>query len=264
MLRKALSIAGSDSSGGAGIQADLKTFTVLEVYGMTALTALTAQNTSGVEGILPVPAHFVRQQIDVVLADIGVDAVKTGMLLSAETAIAVAAALRDHGVDRLVVDPVLAAGSGTSLAREDLPRALLEELIPQALLVTPNTDEARILTGIDIETVADMKAAAVKLLDAGAKACLLKGGHLKGPATDVFMVGQSVLELVAERIPTRHTHGTGCQLSAAITAFLARGLRLEDAVARGKTFITAAIREGLALGHGNGPANPLAWKGDAT
>lgn len=260
MIPKTLSIAGSDPSGGAGIQADLKTFTVLEVYGMTAITALTVQNTCGVERILPLPADFVGQQIDAVLADIGADAVKTGMLFSADTVIATARALHDHGVERLVIDPVLVAGTGASLAENTLPTALLAELIPRALLVTPNTSEATTLSGIHIETVKDMHAAALKLVEAGAKACLVKGGHLGGRATDVLAIGHSTREFVAERLTVPHTHGTGCQLSAAITAFLAGGLPLEDAVAEGKRFITSAILNGLAVGRGAGPANPLAWR----
>jgi len=260
MLPTALSIAGADPSGGAGIQADLKTFTVLDVWGMAAITALTAQNSRGIERILPVPPDFVRQQIDAVLSDVSVGAAKTGMLFSAENVVAVARALQDHRVEHLVIDPVLTASTGTALALEDLPKAVLAELIPRALLVTPNIDEAVVLTGIHIETVADMHAAASRLIDAGAKACLIKGGHLAGPATDVFMVGRAARELVADRLSVPHTHGTGCQLSAAITAFLAQGLDLEEAVTNGKAFITKAIREGLALGHGRGPANPLAWK----
>jgi len=261
MYPRALSIAGSDSSGGAGIQADLKTFTVLDVYGMTAITALTAQDTCGIDQILPVPTDLVRQQIEVVLDDIGCDAAKTGMLLTAETVVVAARTLVDHRVERLVIDPVFVAGTGTPLAQHDLPHALLTELVPHALLVTPNISEATVLTGIEIRKVADMHAAASKLVDAGAKACLVKGGHLtSGPAIDVLMVGQSARELVSDRLPVTHTHGSGCQLSAAITSFLAHGLPLGEAVERGKEFITKAIAAGLALGHGSGPANPLAWR----
>jgi hydroxymethylpyrimidine/phosphomethylpyrimidine kinase len=263
MLPRALSIAGSDSSGGAGIQADLKTFTVLRVYGMTAITAVTAQNTLGVEGVHPLPASFVRRQIDSVISDIGIDAAKTGMLFSVDTVIAVAGAARDHALAHLVVDPVLVAGSGASLAAGDLPRALLAELIPRALLVTPNAPEAEALTGIQIASVADMAAAGKRIVAAGAQACLVKGGHLHGPAaTDVLVAAGAVHELVGTRLATRHTHGTGCQLSAAITAFLAHGMSLRAAVEKGKAFVSAAIAAGLALGHGQGPANPLGWQRD--
>lgn len=261
MVYRALSIAGSDSSGGAGIQADLKTFTVLGVYGMTAITAITAQNTTGVAAIHALPAPFVRQQIDLVLSDIGADAAKTGMLFSAEIVAAVAAAIDDHRLSQLVVDPVLVAGSGSSLARDELPAALLRELIPRALLVTPNTEEAERLTGIRVASVADMVAAGRRIVDAGARACLVKGGHLDGPkAVDILVEGRSSRELISDRIATPHTHGTGCQLSAAITAFLAQGMALDAAVEKGKTFITAAIETGLDLGRGSGPANPMGWR----
>ena len=258
-MHRVLSVAGSDPSGGAGIQADLKTFTTLRAYGMTAITAITVQDTRGVDRIFEIPADLVRQQIDAVLTDIGAQAAKTGMLFSAQTAIATAKALRDHHVERLVVDPVFVSTSGAPLAEPDLPQALLAEVIPQALLVTPNIAEATVLTGIGIETLADMHAAAAKLIDSGARACLVKGGHLAGPAIDVLMVGRTARELVAERVITANTHGTGCQLSAAIATFLAQGKPLEEAVADGKAFITKAIAGGLALGKGVGPANPLAW-----
>lgn len=260
MVPRTLTVAGSDSSGGAGIQADLKTFTVLRVYGMTAITALTAQNTCGVEGIYAVPPEFVEQQIRASVSDIGIDAMKTGMLYSSETVVAVSRAIRDHRLERIVVDPVLAAQSGDTLARDDLPRALLAEVIPRALLVTPNLDEAERLTGIHIQSIDDMREAARRIVRAGAKACLVKGGHLQtSMAIDLFDDGTSPRELSTPRLAAHHTHGTGCQLSAAITAFLARGLPLDTAVERAKDFITTAIRGGLALGHGAGPANPLVW-----
>ena len=260
MLARALTIAGSDSGGGAGIQADLKTFTVFGVYGMSAITALTAQNTCGVTGIHPVPALFVRAQIDAVASDIGVDAAKTGMLLSAEIIRIVARAMRDHAVALLVVDPVMVAQSGAALIEATARTALLQELVPLATLVTPNLPEAEALTGMTIASVGDMRTAARQLIDRGAQACLVKGGHLGGgESVDVFDDGRNAIELRTVRLPTRHTHGTGCQLSAAITAELARGVPLLDAVERGKQFITVAIRHGLALGKGAGPANPLAW-----
>ena len=260
MVPRALTIAGSDSGGGAGIQADLKTFTVFRVYGMSAVTALTAQNTSGVTAVHQVPAAFVRQQIDAVVSDIGADAAKTGMLASAETVITVARAVRDHRIAPVVVDPVLVAHDGTALLPADARDALLRELLPLAALVTPNVDEAQALTGVAIASVADMRHAARALLARGAKACLVKGGHLSGDdAVDVFDDGSAARELTAPRLPTPHTHGTGCQLSAAITAHLALGLSMWRAVQRSKQFISVAIRAGLPIGHGNGPANPLAW-----
>jgi len=264
MIARALTIAGSDSGGGAGIQADLKTFTVFRVFGMSAVTALTAQNTCGVSAVHPVPASFVRQQIDAVVSDLGVDAAKTGMLATAETVIAVVRAVRDHHIAPLVVDPVLVAHDGTPLLHADAREALLRELLPLATLVTPNLDEAQALTGVTIASVADMRAAARALLAHGPGACLVKGGHLTDQdAVDVFDDGRDPRVLTAARLATQHTHGTGCQLSAAITASLAQRLSLLESVERAKRFITIAIRYGLAIGHGTGPANPLAWLDNA-
>ncbi len=265
MLPRALTIAGSDSGGGAGIQADIKTFTVFGVFGMTAVTALTAQNTCGIQGIHAVPASFVRQQVDSVLADIGADAVKTGMLVNAEIVRSVAAVLRDHAVANLVVDPVIAAGTGTGLLAPDALQILRGELIPLSTLVTPNLAEAEALSGIRIASVGDMHRAADKLLERGARACLVKGGHLAGDrAVDVLHDAQGQCEFSTARLPSRHTHGTGCQLSAAITANLAAGRSLRDSVEEAKRFISAAVAQGLAIGKGVGPANPLAWIGRGT
>lgn len=263
-IARALTIAGSDSGGGAGIQADLKTFTVHRVYGMSAITALTAQNTRGVTAIHSVPADFVRKQIDAVVTDIGVDAVKTGMLANSEIIAAVAAALREHRLETLVVDPVFVAQSGAPLIERQAQHALLETILPLASVVTPNVPEAARLTGREISSPDDMRRAAEDLVAAGARSCLVKGGHLDGTQSlDVFYDGRDFLELAAERIATRHTHGTGCQLSAAITANLAAGCSLAAAIERGKRFISAAIRGGLAIGSGDGPANPLAWNNEA-
>ena len=260
MIARALTIAGSDSGGGAGVQADLKTFTVFRVFGMSAITALTAQNTCGVAGVYEVPAAFVRQQIDAVAADIGVDAAKTGMLVNADIVRAVASALRDHHVKNVVVDPVMLAGTGTTLLNTEARETLLAELLPLARLVTPNIHEAENLTGAPITCVADMRQAARVLQTRGPRACLIKGGHLGGAeAIDVLYDGHELHELATPRLAAAHTHGTGCQLSAAITACLARGMSLLDAVRVSKRFITAAIAHGLAIGNGTGPANPLAW-----
>jgi hydroxymethylpyrimidine/phosphomethylpyrimidine kinase len=260
MIARALTIAGSDSGGGAGIQADLKTFTVFGVFGMSAITAVTAQNTCGVIGIHAVPAAFVRQQIDAVVTDIGVDAAKTGMLQTADVIVTVARAVRDHRLEPLVVDPVLEAQNGAALSCGDARDALLRELLPLATLVTPNVPEAQVLTGIAISSIADMRRAARALVACGARACLVKGGHLESAeAIDVFDDGGHQREFAAPRLRAPHTHGTGCQLSAAITAHLAQGLALLESVERSKRFITLAIRHGLAIGHGAGPANPLAW-----
>lgn len=256
----ALTIAGSDSGGGAGIQADLKTFTVFRVFGTSAVTALTAQNTTGVSGIERVSPAFVRAQIDAVMSDIGADAVKTGMLADAAIVETVAEAVRDWRIEQLVVDPVMIAQHGARLLQADASEALLAQLIPLARLVTPNTHEAAALTGLPVSTEAEMRLAARALIQRGARAVLLKGGHLcGGDALDVLDDGREVRILRAPRIATPHTHGTGCQLSAAIAANFALGRSLADAVAVAKRFITEAIGGGLAIGRGTGPANPLAW-----
>ncbi len=260
MIPRVLTIAGSDSSGGAGIQADLKTFTVFRVYGMTAITALTAQNTRGVTGIVPVSPEFVRAQIDAVAGDIGVDAAKTGMLATGAIIGAVAAAVRAHRIAPLVVDPVMVAQSGARLLEDDARAALLTELLPLAAVVTPNVAEAEALLKTRVRSVADMREAARRLVDAGAGAALVKGGHLGGAeAIDILYDGSAVHELRAPRIATRHTHGTGCMIAAALAACLARGQPLLAAAQEAKRFISAAIAAGLPLGGGNGPANPLAW-----
>ena len=260
MIPRVLTIAGSDSSGGAGIQADLKTFTVFRVYGMSAITALTAQNTRGVTGIVPVSPEFVRAQIDAVAVDIGIDAAKTGMLATRAIIEAVAVAVRTHRIAPLVVDPVMVAQSGAALLEDTARAALLRELLPLAAVVTPNVAEAEALLEMHVSSVADMRDAARRLVDAGAGAALVKGGHLAGAeAVDVLYDGSAWHELRAPRIATRHTHGTGCMTAAALAACLARGMPLLDAVHEAKRFISAAIAAGLPLGGGNGPANPLAW-----
>lgn len=260
MIPRVLTIAGSDSSGGAGIQADLKTFTVFRTYGMSAITALTAQNTGGVTGIVPVAPAFVRAQIDAVASDIGIDAAKTGMLASGEIIVAVAAAVRAHRIAPLVVDPVMVAQSGARLLADEARDALRRELLPLAALVTPNLPEAEALLDVRVADLAAMRDAATRLVDLGARAALVKGGHLDGAeAIDVLHDGGALHELRAPRVATPHTHGTGCMTAAALTACLARGLPLLDAAHTAKRFITAAITGGLVLGHGNGPANPLAW-----
>jgi hydroxymethylpyrimidine/phosphomethylpyrimidine kinase len=260
MIPRVLTIAGSDSSGGAGIQADLKTFAVFRVYGMSAITALTAQNTTGVRGVQAVPGEFVREQIDSVATDIGIDAAKAGMLANREIIEAVAAAVRDHRIRPLVVDPVIVAQSGAILLQEDARSALLKILSPLAALLTPNVPEAESLLNRSVRGLDDMRDAALRLAETGAKAVLVKGGHLKGPESiDVLYDGGEFHELPAKRIRSSHTHGTGCMLSAAIAAGLAQRLSLLDAVRRAKRFISTAIEGSLALGKGNGPANPLAW-----
>lgn len=260
MVPRALTIAGSDSGGGAGIQADLKTFTVLGVFGMSAVTGLTAQNTCGITDVYPLPATFVRRQIDAVMSDIGADAVKTGMLVNAEIIAVVAQAVRQYGVHWLVVDPVMAAQSGTPLLEHTARDVFVKQLLPLCALITPNIHEAQALTGVVINSVADMSRAARALAELGARAVLVKGGHLSGAdAVDVLDDGNAQHELSAPRLPATHTHGTGCLLSAAITAHLARGADLRTAIEHAKQFVSVAIRYGLPIGHGSGPANALAW-----
>lgn len=257
-MYKALTIAGSDSGGGAGIQADLKTFAALKVYGTCAITAVTAQNTAGVEGIFELPAEFVGRQIDAVLKDIGADAAKTGMLASAAIIEVVAAKTQEFGVKKLVVDPVMVAKSGDYLLAKEARRVLKEKLLPLALVITPNLDEARALTGRNIDDEEGMVEAAKALHDLGVPYVLVKGGHLSGAATDILYDGREIHRFTAPRLDNRHTHGTGCTLSAAITAFLARGLAVVEAVAAAKEYIHLAISRAAGVGRGCGPVHHLA------
>ena len=260
MVARVLTIAGSDSSGGAGIQADLKTFTVFRAYGMSVVTALTAQNTCGVTGILPTTPAFVRQQIDAVASDIGVDAAKTGMLANRGIITAVVQAVRAHRIAPLVVDPIMIAQSGARLLEADALTALRGELIPLASVVTPNLPEAAALLDMTVRTLDDMREAARRLVAGGAQAALVKGGHLNGgEAVDILYDGRTLHELRAPRLLSPHTHGTGCILSAALAVGLAQGTPLLDTVCEAKRFVSAAIASGLPFGAGSGPANPLAW-----
>jgi hydroxymethylpyrimidine/phosphomethylpyrimidine kinase len=254
---RALTIAGSDSGGGAGIQADLKTFSALGVYGMTAISALTAQNTTGVAAIVEMSPEFVRQQIDAVVTDIGVDAAKTGMLSSAPIIEAVADRIRHHRLTQLVIDPVMISKSGAPLLRPEAREALRRALLPLALVVTPNLHEAAALIDRKVETLAEMEDAARALHARGPRYVVVKGGHLEGAAVDVVFDGTRIERLEAPRIETRHTHGTGCVFSAAITAGLARGADAREAIRDAKAFITRAIQSALPLGSGYGPANPM-------
>ena len=257
---RALTIAGSDSGGGAGIQADLKTFSALGIFGMSALTAVTIQNTLGVQGYEELSPPTVAGQIRAVVSDIGVDAAKTGMLASAGIIGAVADALADLSVANLVVDPVFVSKHGHPLLAPEGVQALREAILPLATLVTPNLPEAAGLTGLEVATRAQMEGSASAILSLGPRAVLVKGGHLEdGPAADLYMDAGRTEWLESERIETTHTHGTGCVLSAAITARLAFGDDLLDAVRAGKDFVTAAIRHSLGIGRGIGPVNPL-WR----
>jgi hydroxymethylpyrimidine/phosphomethylpyrimidine kinase len=253
----ALTIAGSDSGGGAGIQADLKTFAVLGVHGTSAITAITAQNTVTVTDVLELPPALVRAQIDAVVSDIGVDAAKTGMLSSAPIIQVVATAVRELAIGKLVVDPVMVAKGGARLLREDAIDALRKLLVPLATVLTPNLPEAEVLLGRSITNLDERRAAASDLVAMGAGAVVVKGGHAEGDAVDVFWDGSELVELSASRVETSNTHGSGCTFSAAIAAGLARGLEPLAAVQAAKRFITDAIEFGLELGHGHGPVNPM-------
>ncbi len=259
MIANALTIAGSDSGGGAGIQADIKTFSALGVYGASVITALTAQNTREVSAIHDAPPEFIAQQIDAVFDDIRIDAVKIGMLSRPEVIETVAAGLERHGVTKLVLDPVMVAKSGDHLLAPEAVDALRERLLPLATLVTPNLPEAAVLLSEDpIEDVSEMAAACERLLALGPAWVLLKGGHLDGPeSTDHLSGGGETRRFTAPRIPTTNTHGTGCTLSSAITAGLAQGLDVIEATARAKDYVTAALKaaDRLDVGAGHGPVH---------
>jgi hydroxymethylpyrimidine/phosphomethylpyrimidine kinase len=254
-----MTIAGSDSGGGAGIQADLKTFQALGVYGASTLTAVTAQNTLGVRAVHEIPTDIIAAQIDAVVEDIGVDAAKTGMLSSAEIIATVAERIRHWRLDRLVVDPVMVAKSGDRLLREDAVQALVRDLLPLAAVLTPNLPEAEVLVGRQLESDEDIRQAARDILDLGPRAVVMKGGHRQGDATDVFFDGHAFHTFSAPRIETPNTHGTGCTFSAAITAGLARGMDVLDAVGAAKHYLTEAIRHSQPLGSGHGPV-AHAWR----
>lgn len=251
----ALTIAGSDSGGGAGIQADLKTFHAFGVFGTSALTAVTAQNTLGVTAVHPVPLDVVRAQIDAVVSDLPPAALKTGMLATAELVDTVAAALRAHGLRRFVLDPVMVSTSGHRLLDAEAEATLSRELVPLATLVTPNLHEAGILTGRRVETLQHMRDAARALVGLGAAAALLKGGHLEGDAVDLLWDGEEERIWRKPRLDTRHTHGTGCTLSAAVAAGLARGFGLHEATDRAVRWVARAIETAPGLGAGHGPVN---------
>jgi hydroxymethylpyrimidine/phosphomethylpyrimidine kinase len=252
-----MTIAGSDSGGGAGIQADLKTFAALGVHGTSAITAITAQNTVAVTDVFEVSPRLVVAQIDAVVDDLGVAAAKTGMLSSAAIIEAVAGAIRHHEISLLVVDPVMVAKGGARLLRDDAVDALRALLLPLAAVVTPNLPEAEVLVGRPIITLEERRSAAEELVRMGARAAVVKGGHAEGDSVDVYADGEQLFELSASRIETANTHGSGCTFSAAITSYLAMGQSTPDAVRRAKAFITSAIEFAIEAGHGHGPVNPI-------
>ena len=263
-MKKVLTIAGSDSGGGAGIQADLKTFTSLGVFGTSVITALTAQNTVGVQGVFEVPAEFVGMQIDSVMQDIGADSVKIGMLSNEQVIEVVADRIKKYKMELVVLDPVMIAKSGDRLIHKDSQKALIEMLFPLAYLITPNLYEAEVITGLKIEGVDQMKLAAKMMLKMGPKNVLVKGGHLSGEkdAIDVLVNDKNTYEYISPRLKTKNTHGTGCTYSSAIAANLAKGHNLTTAVKLAKKYIDSAIRNAkfLQIGRGYGPLNHMVNK----
>ncbi len=260
LMRKApiaLTIAGSDSGGGAGIQADLKTFSALGVYGASVITAVTAQDTQRVYDFVEMTPEFVAAQIDAVMGDIGADAVKTGMLASAPIIEAVAERLKHWDVRNVVIDPVMVAKGGDRLLHEDAVRALIERLLPLALVVTPNIPEAEVIVGRKLESWEDMREAAISIHEMGAANVVVKGGHREDEkyATDLLYDGEGVREYTAPRVDTRNTHGTGCTFSAAIAAALAKGETVAGAVSMAKAYVTRALQESYPIGHGHGPVH---------
>jgi hydroxymethylpyrimidine/phosphomethylpyrimidine kinase len=262
MVYRTLSIAGSDSGGGAGIQADLKTFQELNTFGMTVITALTAQNTMGVHGVFPQSKEAIVAQLEAVLSDIGTDAVKTGMLFSSDIIIAVAEKLKWYQVKNIVVDPVMVAKGGQALLQPEAVAAVREQLIPLAEVITPNIPEAEVITGRKgIKSMKEMEQAARDILALGAKHVVIKGGHIAGDeAVDVLFDGSSFSYFPSPRIQTKHTHGTGCTFAAAIAAQLAKDSTVHEAVKTAKAFIQAAISSALNIGQGIGPTNHAAYR----
>jgi hydroxymethylpyrimidine/phosphomethylpyrimidine kinase len=260
-IAKALTIAGSDSGGGAGIQADLKTFQELIVFGMSAITAVTAQNTLGVQAVFPMTAEAVVSQIESIGDDIGVDALKTGMLFNAEIIEAVSEKIKKYNWKKVVVDPVMIAKGGASLLQTEAIFALKKFLLPISMIITPNIPEAEVLTGMVISSLDDKKEAAMRLLDLGVQNVVIKGGHDENSdkAVDVLYDGKEFTYFTSNRIPTKNTHGTGCTFSAALTAEIAKGVSLNEAVSTAKNFIQAAIEDDLKLGGGHGPTNHWAY-----
>jgi hydroxymethylpyrimidine/phosphomethylpyrimidine kinase len=261
-MKKALTIAGSDSGGGAGIQADLKTFQELEVFGMSALTAVTAQNTLGVQAVYPMTAEAVIKQIESIGEDMGTDALKTGMLFNAEIIKAVSEMIDYYNWKNVVVDPVMIAKGGASLLQMEAITALREYLLPHAMVITPNIPEAEVLTGLKIRTVEDKQEAAKRLYDLGVKNVVLKGGHEENQndSIDLLYDGKDFTTFTSSRVQTVNTHGTGCTFSAVITAELAKGVSVYDAVLKAKHFIQAAIEEQILIGQGHGPTNHWAYR----
>ncbi len=254
-MKNVLTIAGSDTCGGAGIQADLKTFSAHGTYGMSVITAVTVQNTQGVFGCQDITPDIIKGQIDAIFTDIEVSAVKVGMVSQIETIHAIADKLEQYQAKNVVVDPVMISKSGFDLMQPDAKETLIKRLIPLAYVVTPNLPEAEVITGMKIDNLGAMEQAARAIYKMGAKNVLIKGGHLAHDATDLLFDGEKIIALKSERIPTKNTHGTGCTLSSAIAANLAKGKSVEEAVKIAKDYITVAIEHALDIGKGVGPTN---------
>lgn len=254
-MHKALAIAGSDSGGGAGIQADLKTFAARGVYGASAITAITAQNTVGVQEVFELPPRIVAAQIDAVLSDIGADAVKIGMLSGTPIIELVVAKVREWRLEKLVVDPVMVAKGGDRLLREDAIKALRTRLLPLTFVLTPNIPEAEVLTGHKVRTRDEIRRAAREIVGMGARYVVIKGGHLNGDPTDLLFDGKEFTEYPGRRVSSENTHGTGCTFSSAIAAKLAKGASVRDAVGEAKSYVARAIRLAPNIGAGHGPLN---------
>ncbi|GAA0125029.1 bifunctional hydroxymethylpyrimidine kinase/phosphomethylpyrimidine kinase [Clostridium sp. CTA-19] len=254
-MKKVLTIAGSDSGGGAGIQADLKAFSANRTFGMSVITAVTAQNTLGVKAIHDIPADIVESQIEAIFDDIEVSATKIGMVSNEKIIRKIGEKLRFYNAKNIVVDPVMVSTTGYDLLKMESKRALIEELFPIAKIVTPNLREAEVICDMKIDNLKEMEQAALKILDMGPEYVLVKGGHLKGKATDLLMSKDSTIILEKERIDSKNTHGTGCTLSSAIASNLANGYDVEEAVKYAKEYITEAIKKSFDVGHGSGPVN---------
>lgn len=254
-MKKALTIAGSDSSGGAGIQADLKTFSAHGVFGMSVITAITAQNTQGVFAVQDISPEIIAKQIDAIFDDIDVDALKIGMVSVIDTIKVIAEKLKANNFKKIILDPVMISKSGYSLLQPEASDALIKHLLPLAMVITPNIPEAEVITGLHIETIEDMKKAARAIHSLGAAHVLIKGGHMQDDATDILFDGTNYFEYHGQRIDTKNTHGTGCTLSSSITANIAKGMSVEKAIAESKKYITTAIEHSLDIGKGVGPTN---------
>ncbi|MEE3744472.1 bifunctional hydroxymethylpyrimidine kinase/phosphomethylpyrimidine kinase [Campylobacter porcelli] len=254
-MKKVLSIAGSDPSGGAGIQADIKTITAHKLYAMAVIVSLTAQNTKEVSGVFDCPIEFVKAQMDSVLSDITPDSIKLGMLSNSNIMRIIAKALRQYDCKNIVLDPVMVATSGTRLMDKDALNVYIDELFGMAKIVTPNLPEASILSGIKIKNIDDMERAAIKISSYGCDSVLIKGGHFSSDATDLLYKDGEISLFHATRIDTKNTHGTGCTLSSAIACNIANGLSIEDSIQKAKDYVRNAINSNLSIGHGNGPIN---------